>query len=71
MLTQRTFLLSYPIQKGYADSAFRDACRTSSGVWLTRLLVTLVQEVEGGGGGGALYINHKLFHAEPIHSNIF
>ena len=30
MLTQRTFLPSRAIQKGYAKSAFCDACRTSS-----------------------------------------
>ena len=32
VLTQRTFLPSRAIQRGYADSAFCDACRTSSGV---------------------------------------
>ena len=32
MLTQRTFLPSCAIQKRYAESAFRGACRTSSGM---------------------------------------
>ena len=36
MLTQRTFLPSRAMQKGYAESAFCDACRTSSD---SRLLV--------------------------------
>ena len=32
MLTQRTFLPSHAIQRGYAESAFCDACCTSSGL---------------------------------------
>ena len=31
MLTQRALFALTPIQKGHAESAIRDACRTSSG----------------------------------------
>ena len=48
MLTQRApFCIGRDGKKKHAESAFRDACRTSSGVTLSAVCVWR------GGGGGA------------------
>ena len=61
LLTQRAlFCIGVNAKKGYADSAFRDACRTSSGFCQLGVCLPLISSVlcwggGGGGGGGDLH----------------